>query len=120
MSTDTPAASPVGPLLPILTTVGWILAAVILAVPTMFSPMLFDSGGSVWAVIVVFGLVSTLLLCGLSVVAGWIAWAASRESRGAGARVLRGMFYLLPLIGLAATAIGFGGIQFACAGNLNC
>ena len=120
MSTDTNTGAAVGPLLPILATVGWILVGLVLCVPAMFSPMLFDSGGSFWALLIVFGLVSSLLLCALSVIGGWIAWAVTRQRRGGGALVLRGVFYLLPLLGLATAAIGIAGIELVCAGSMNC
>jgi hypothetical protein len=120
MATDMQRPSSVGPALPILTTIGWILAALILALPTAFSPMLFDSGGSTWTVLIVVGLVLSLLLCGVSIVGGWVTWALTRGRRGGGARILRGVLYLLPLLGIAITLIGFAGIQVLCSGNLDC
>lgn len=120
MSHDTDVAPAVGPLLPILSTIGWILTGLILFIPTVFSPMLFDSGGSVWTVLVFVGLLSSLVLCFLSVGGSWIIWATTRKHRGGAARLFRGIVYLLPLIGIITTAIGFAGLQLACSGNLNC
>lgn len=118
--TPTEAPPAVGPLLPIISTIGWILVALVLAVPTMMSPMLFDSGGSTWTVIVVVGLMTSLFLCAVSVLAGWIVWGVTRRHRGGMARVFRGAVYLLPLVGIATSAIGFAGIQFVCGGSLDC
>ena len=120
MSAEAPARAAVGPLLPILVTIGWILVALVLLIPTMFSPMLFDSGGSFWTLLIVFGLLSSLFLCGLSVICGWIAWGVTRQRRGGASRILRGVIYLVPLLGIATAGIGIAGIQLACAGNLNC
>ena len=120
MSPDTDAAPAVGPLLPILATIGWILTGLILFIPTMFSPMLFDSGTSFWAVMVFVGLFSSLALCFLSAIGAWIIWAATRQHRGGAARIFRGIIYLLPLIGIFTTVIGFAGIEWICAGELDC
>lgn len=117
---DSASESAVGPLLPIIATIGWLLVGLVLCVPAMFSPMLFDSGGSFWALLIVFGLVSSLLLCALSVIGGWITWAVTRQRRGGGSRVLRGALYLIPVLGLATAAIGIAGIELVCAGSLNC
>jgi len=110
----------VGPLLPILATLGWILTGLILFIPTVFSPMLFDSGGSVWTFLVFVGLLSSLVLCFLSVVGAWIIWAATRQHQGGAARLFRAIIYLLPLIGIITTVIGLAGLQFICSGNLSC
>lgn len=120
MSTPTPAQASVGPVLPIVAMIGWILVALILLIPTMFSPMLFDSGTSFWTVVIFVGLLSSLVLCGLSVIGSWIIWAATRQHRGGAARLFRGFIYLLPLIGILTTAIGFVGLQLICSGNLSC
>jgi len=120
MSPDNDAAPTVGPLLPILATIGWILVGLILFIPTMFSPMLFDSGTSFWAVMVFAGLFSSLALCFLSAIGAWIIWAATRQHRGGAARTFRGIIYLLPLIGIVTTVIGFAGIELICSGQLDC
>jgi hypothetical protein len=120
MSHDTDVAPAVGPLLPILSTIGWILTGLILFIPTLFSPMLFDSGTSFWAVAAFVGLLSSLMLCFVSVVGAWIIWATTRRHRGGPARIFRGIIYLLPLIGIITTVIGFAGIEFLCSGNLTC
>ena len=120
MSHDTDVAPAVGPLLPILSTIGWILTGLILFIPTVFSPMLFDSGGSVWTVLVFVGLLSSLVLCFLSVGGSWIIWATTRQHRVGVARTFRGIIYLLPLIGIITVVVGFAGIEFICSGYLNC
>ena len=120
MSEDLGSSQAIGPFLPIVSTIGWILTALVLSIPAMFSPMLFDSGGSFWALLIVFGLVSALFLCALSVIGGWIAWAVTRQRRGGSARVIRGTVYLIPLLGIVTAVIGIAGIQFACSADLNC
>ena len=120
MRSDTRTHTATGPLLPILATVGWIITALVLFIPTVFSPMLFDSGTSFWAVTIFVGLLSSLVLCGLSVIGSWIIWAATRQHRGGAARLFRGIVYLLPLIGILVTVIGLAGLQFLCTGNLSC
>ena len=110
----------VSPLLPILGTVGWLILMVLVVLPAMFSAMLFDSGGSVPAAAVFYGLWATLPLCLFSIIAGWVVWGVTRGTRTGGSRIARGVVYLLPLVGLGVAALGLLWIQTACSGSLAC
>jgi hypothetical protein len=112
--------SPVSPALPIIATVGWVMVLVATVIPAMFSAMLFDSGGSVPAMLIFAGLWLTLPLCLASIAAGWILWALTRHRRSGGLKVARGFAYLLPLLGLVTAGIGLLWISTACSGNLSC
>jgi hypothetical protein len=120
MSPDTDAAPAVGPLLPILATIGWIPTGVILLIPAMFSPMLAAGGFSIWSTLFLVGLLSSPVLCFLSAVGAWIIWGTTRQHRVGVARTFRGIIYLLPLIGILTALIGYAGIEWICAGELDC
>ena len=111
---------PVTPVLPIISTIVWLL----LIVPTMlvaaFSAMLFDSGGSTPTVLVFAGFWLTLPLTLISISTSWILWGLTRRKRSTGLKVARGVAYLLPLIGLGMAGVGLLWIQTACSGNLSC
>jgi len=106
--------------LPIVATIGWLIVLVATVVPAMFSAMLFDSGGSVPAMLIFVGLWLTLPLCLASIAAGWILWALTRHRRSNGLKVARGIAYLLPLLGLATAGVGLLWISTACSGSLAC
>lgn len=111
---EIPLPSPVSrraanPLVPILATVIWLLAAVVAVVPVLTSVMIFDGGtdnASFWAWLLFFGLWAFLGVCLLTVPVVWIVWAITRKHDGVG-RLLRVLAALLPLIPLAVAAIGF-------------
>jgi small-conductance mechanosensitive channel len=110
-----------GPLIPILATVIWLVAAVIAAVPVLMSVMMFDSGtdnvtGWVWMAF--YGMWAFLITCVLTVPITWIVWGLTRRHDGGG-RLLRVLSALLPLIPLAMVVIGFAGTSAFCDGQLN-
>ena len=124
-----PPPSPVNqraanPIVPILATVIWLLAAAIAALPVLMSVMIFDSGtdnASIWAWLLFYGLWAFLGVCILTVPIVWIVWAVTRKHDGGG-RLLRVLAALLPLIPLAVAAIGFiVTVAGPCQGNFsNC
>jgi hypothetical protein len=120
MSPDTDAAPAVGPLLPILATIGWIITGAILLIPALFSPMLAAGGFSIWSTLLLVGLLSSPVLCFLSTVGSWLIWGTTRQHRGGAARTFRGIIYLLPLIGILTAFIGYAGIELICSGELDC
>ena len=124
-----PQPSPVNrnaanPLVPILATVIWLLAAAIAALPVLMSVMIFDSGtdnASIWAWLLFYGLWAFLGVFILTVPIVWIVWAITRKRDGGG-RLLRVLAALLPLIPLAVAAIGLiATVAGPCQGNFsNC
>jgi len=114
---------PVSPTLPIVTTIAWLLLALVGGLFGPFTLFLFDPGPdavSVWTWLIFLGIWATLALCLVSIVAGWLAWAISRRRRSGPARALRGAAYVLPLLGLAMTTAGFAGTSLLCSGSLTC
>ena len=111
---------PVTPVLPIISTIVWLLLVVPTLIVAAFSAMLFDSGGSTPAVLVFAGFWLTLPLTLISISASWILWGLTRRKRSTGLKVARGVAYLLPLIGLGLAGVGLLWIQTACSGNLSC
>ena len=107
MSTVAPVSAPdrVSPALPIITTIIWLVVGVALVIPAMFSAMLFDSGESFAAWLAFAGFWAGIVVCFLDIPALWIAWGLTRSRRG-GARILRGVLYLVPLVPLAVAGIG--------------
>ena len=112
--------SPVSPVLPIISTIVWLLLVVPTVIVAAFSAMLFDSGGSTPAVLVFAGFWLTLPLTVISISASWILWGLTRRKRSTGLKVARGVAYLLPLIGLGLAGVGLLWMQTACSGNLSC
>lgn len=112
--------SPVSPVLPIISTIVWLLLVVPTLIVAAFSAMLFDSGGSTPAVLVFAGFWLTLPLTLISISASWILWGLTRRKRSTGLKVARGVAYLLPLIGLGLAGVGLLWINTACSGNLSC
>ena len=110
----------VGPVLPTVATVCWIVVFMAASIPALFSAMLFDSGGSLPAYAIYIGLWATLPLCFISVIASWVLWATTRSINGSKVRVIRGVVYLLPVVSLAVAGVGLLWIGTACAGNLSC
>ena len=119
-----PRGPAIGPALPILVTIAWILLMVGVGFTALFSFFLFDSGVdavSAWTWMVFFGVWGTLLLCPISIIASWIAWGLTRRRMRTGwGRVLRGTCYCLPLLGVLAVAIGFGASEILCNGSFTC
>ena len=120
MSTPTPAQASVGPVLPFLATIGWIITGTILLIPALFSPMLAAGGFSIWSTLFLVGLLSSPVLCFLSAVGAWIIWGTTRQHRVGVARTFRGIIYLLPLLGILTAVIGYAGIELICSGELDC
>ena len=112
--------SPVSPVLPIISTIVWLLLVVPTVIVAAFSAMLFDSGGSTPAVLVFAGFWLTLPFTVISISASWILWGLTRRKRSTGLKVARGVAYLLPLIGLGLAGVGLLWMQTACSGNLSC
>ena len=111
---------PVTPVLPIISTIVWLLLIVPTVLVAAFSAMLFDSGGSTPTVLVFAGFWLTLPLTLISISTSWILWGLTRRKRSTGLKVARGVAYLLPLIGLGMAGVGLLWIQTACSGNLSC
>ena len=111
---------PVNPVLPIVATVVWLVVMVAAVFPALFSAMLFDSGGSapVWMIFAGFWL--TIVLCFVSILAGWIVWGTTRRERSRSVRVARGVIYGLPFVPLVMVGIGFLWIETVCSGSLSC
>lgn len=109
----------VGPVLPIIATIVWLAFMVIVAFIGLFSVMIFDSGDvSVWSWLLFIGIWAFVILCPISILAGWLSWALTRAS-GRG-RALRTSAYLLPLLGVLVFAVGFVGTDVLCSGSLTC
>ena len=105
---ELPVTRAVSPLLPIITTVIWLIVLVIGAVVAPMSLMAFDSGTVTLGMgMLVAGVWMVVLFCPISIVGGWIAWALTRRNVGAGARTLRGVLYALPLAGALVFALAF-------------
>lgn len=113
----------VSPALPIVTTIAWLLLALVGGLLGPFTLFLFDPGLdaiSVWTWLLFLGVWATLALCLVAILAGWLTWALTRRRRSGIARVLRGIAYLLPLAGIALAAAGFLGSSLLCSGSLTC
>jgi hypothetical protein len=114
----------VGPALPIVFTILWLLVAAASGLASMFSFFLFDAGAdrvSVWTWMIFFGFWGTLLLCPTSILLSWIAWAVTRSRMQTGwGRFLRGTCYALPLVGIVSVLIGFIAGDVLCGGSLTC
>ena len=101
-----PAIS-IGPALPIVMTIIWAIVMIVVLMLALFSLMAFDSGSvSTGMGMLVAGIWMVVILCPVSVIGGWIAWAITRRHAG-GARILRGIVYALPLVGVVVFGIGW-------------
>jgi uncharacterized membrane protein YeaQ/YmgE (transglycosylase-associated protein family) len=117
------AARAIGPALPIVSTVIWLMLGAVAGVLAPFTIFLFDPGAdavSVWTWLIFLGVMATVVLCLVSILAGWLAWALTRRRSSGLTRVLRGTAYLLPLLGIALLAVGFLGSSLLCSGSLTC
>jgi hypothetical protein len=95
-----------GPALPIIMTIVWLVVMVVVLMFALMSLMAFDSGSVTTGMgLLVAGIWLVVILCPVSVIAGWIAWGVSRRHVGA-ARIVRGVLYALPLIGIPVFLIG--------------
>ena len=119
-ATPTAPSGPVSTLLPIVATVVWLVVMVATVFPALFSAMLFDSGGSTPVYMIFAGLWLTIVLCFVSIVAGWIIWGTTRRKRSRVVKVARGVIYGLPVAPLVMAGIGLLWINTACSGNLSC
>jgi hypothetical protein len=115
------ARSVLGPVLPILFTVLWLIVGAVSTFLLFFSVFLFDSGGSTWTWVIFYGFLVTVLLCPTSIIAGWIAWGLTRKDRSRGfRRVVRIIVYSLPVLGILMVILGFVAIEALCGGSLSC
>lgn len=116
-----PLASRISALLPVLATLVWLIVGAVSAFLLLFSAFLFDSGGSTWTWVIVYGLLGTVLLCPVSIIAGWIAWGVTRKDQPRGSRrLLRVIAYCLPVLGILTVILGFVAIEALCGGALSC
>lgn len=109
-----------GVMLPILGTIASVLIVIVTIVPALASPMLFDSGDSGATYVIFFGLWTTLLLCIVSPIGGWIFWALTRHEPGKIRHLTRIGIFLLPLLSLGVVVVGFIWIMTVCSGYLAC
>lgn len=110
-----------GPVLPILFTVLWLIVGAVSTFLLFFSVFLFDSGGSTWTWMIFYGFLGTVLLCPTSIIAGWIAWAVTRKDVSRGSRrVVRIIAYSLPVLGILTVILGFVAIETLCGSSLSC
>lgn len=104
---DQAARSAVSPLLPIVMSIIWAIVFVVVSSVSLFTLMAFDSGtGTIGMGMLVAGVWLVVLLSPISIVVGWIAWAVSRRRIEGAPRVVRGVAYALPLVGVLVFALG--------------
>ena len=114
---------PVGPALPIVASVLALVGFVPAAVVALFSVFASDPGLdriSIWARLFIMASWLTPVLCLVGAIASWVVWGVSRRRRGGVARTVRGITYLLPLIGVVLIGIAWFGTEVFCGGSLTC
>ena len=114
---------PVGPILPIVASVLDVLALIPALGLALAGAFASDPGVdriSAWTKLFILGTSITPELLVLGAIGSWVAWGVSRRHRGPAAMAVRGICYLLPVLGLAVIAIGLLGIQVACNGSFTC